>query len=213
MHDSANLLVFMAATLALNLTPGPDMLYVIARSAGEGRASGVVSALGIAAGCIVHMLAVALGVSSLLLAVPVAYDIVRYAGAAYLIYLGLRALLRPSASAGAPPAPAPLSAVIRQGVVTNVLNPKVALFFLAFLPQFVDPARGHVAWQLLALGVMFNVSGTIVNLAVAVAASGAVRWGRSRAGASSERWRRHAQRFTGAVFVGLGVRLALLERK
>ena len=213
MTDSTNLLVFMAATLALNLTPGPDMLYVIARSAGEGRASGVVSALGIAAGCIVHMLAVAFGVSSLLLAVPVAYDVVRYAGAAYLIYLGLRALLRPSARAGAAPTPAPLSAVFRQGVVTNVLNPKVALFFLAFLPQFVDPSRGSVAWQLLALGVMFNVSGTIVNLAVAVAASGAVRWGRARAGTRGERWRRHAQRFTGAVFVGLGVRLALLERK
>jgi len=213
MHDSTNLLVFMGATLALNLTPGPDMLYVIARSAGEGRAAGVVSALGIAAGCMVHTLAIALGLSSLLVAVPVAYDVVRYAGAAYLIYLGVRALLRPSTQAGAPPAPAPLDAVFRQGVVTNVLNPKVALFFLAFLPQFVDPARGGVAWQLLALGVLFNTSGTLVNLGVALAASGAVRWGRSRAGEQGERWRRHAQRFTGAVFVGLGLRLALLERK
>src|SRR5215212_163887 len=97
MHDSANLLVFMAATLALNLTPGPDMLYVIARSAGEGRAAGVVSALGIAAGTLVHMFAVALGLSGVLLAVPMAYDAVRYAGAAYLVYLGVRALVRPGA--------------------------------------------------------------------------------------------------------------------
>jgi threonine/homoserine/homoserine lactone efflux protein len=208
--------LFMAATLALNLTPGPDMLYVIARSAGEGRAAGVVSALGIAAGCLVHTFAVALGLSSVLLAVPVAYDAVRYAGAAYLVYLGVRALVRPSAGGGAPPAPAPLGAVFRQGVVTNVLNPKVALFFLAFLPQFVDPARGNVALYLVALGVLFNVSGTLVNLVVAVAASSAARaagrWEQGhgvRVGARPARW----QRLTGVVFIGLGVRLALMQRK
>jgi threonine/homoserine/homoserine lactone efflux protein len=213
MPDLPNLLLFMGATLALNLTPGPDMLYVIARSAGEGRAAGVVSALGIAAGTLVHMFAVAFGLSGVLLAVPVAYDAVRYAGAAYLVYLGVRALLCPGTGPGRAPEPAPLAAVFRQGVVTNVLNPKVALFFLAFLPQFVDPSRGSVALHLLALGVMFNVSGTLVNLAVAVAASGAAqaagRWGRRGRAAPSERW----QRLTGVVFIGLGVRLALMNRK
>jgi threonine/homoserine/homoserine lactone efflux protein len=206
--DTASLALFLGATLALNVTPGPDMLYVLARSAAEGRRAGVASALGIAGGTVFHTLAVVLGLSSLLLAVPFAYDAVRLGGAAYLVYLGLRALLRP---AGADKAPrverASLWAVFRQGVVTNVLNPKVALFFLAFLPQFVDPARGSVPAQLLLLGVLFNVSGTLVNLGVALAASGAGQWGRSRLGSSAL-----LQRLTGLVFVGLGVRLALQRR-
>ena len=209
MTDSANLLLFLGATLALNLTPGPDMLYVIARSASEGRRAGVASALGIAGGTVFHTLAVVLGLSSLLLAVPFAYDAVRLGGAAYLVYLGLRALLRPSPSGAGPRVErASLWAIFRQGVVTNVLNPKVALFFLAFLPQFVDPARGSVPAQLLLLGVLFNVSGTLVNLAVALAASGAGQWGRSRLGSSAL-----LQRLTGVVFVGLGVRLALQQRR
>ncbi|MBF5044547.1 LysE family translocator [Aggregicoccus sp. 17bor-14] len=210
MTDPTNLLLFMGATLALNVTPGPDMLYVIARSASEGRRAGVASALGIAGGTVFHTLAVVLGLSSLLLAVPFAYDAVRLGGAAYLVYLGLRAILRPAgASAGTQRvAPASLWAIFRQGVVTNVLNPKVALFFLAFLPQFVDPARGRVPLQLLLLGVLFNASGTLVNLAVALAASGAGRWGRARVGGSAL-----LQRLTGVVFVGLGVRLALQQRR
>lgn len=210
MPTAANLLLFLGATLALNVTPGPDMLYVLARSASEGRRAGVASALGIAGGTVFHTLAVVLGLSSLLLAVPFAYDAVRLGGAAYLVYLGLRAILRPAgASDGAPRvAPASLWAIFRQGVVTNVLNPKVALFFLAFLPQFVDPSRGRVPLQLLLLGVLFNVSGTLVNLGVAFAASGAGRWGRARVGGSAL-----LQRLTGAVFVGLGVRLALQQRR
>lgn len=130
----------MAAALALNLTPGPDMLYVIARSTAERRRAGVISALGIGVGTLVHITALTLGLSALLAAVPVAYDVVRYAGAAYLIYLGVRAIVRPPALGGDVAIErASLWAVFRQGVITNVLNPKVALFFLAFLPQFVDP--------------------------------------------------------------------------
>ena len=122
--------------------------------------------------------------------------------------LGLRALLRPSVPSEGPRVErASLGAIFRQGVVTNVLNPKVALFFLAFLPQFVDPARGSVPLQLLLLGVLFNVSGTLVNLAVAFAASGAGSWGRTRLGGSAL-----LQRLTGGVFVGLGVRLSLQQR-
>jgi threonine/homoserine/homoserine lactone efflux protein len=196
--------VFLAATLALNLTPGPDMLYVITRSATEGRAPGVVSALGIATGCVVHTVAVAAGVAGLLAAVPVAYDGLRYLGAAYLVYLGVRRLVRPG-----PPAtgevtspPQGLWPVYRQGVITNVLNPKVALFFLAFLPQFVDRSAGGVSLQLAALGTLFNVSGTIVNVLVALAASGTVRWTR---GSAIPEW---AARASGLVFVALGVRLA-----
>ena len=202
-----SLLLFLGAGLALNVTPGPDMLYVAARSTSEGRRAGVVSALGIGAGTLVHIAALALGLSALLAAVPLLYDVVRFAGAAYLVWLGLRALLRtPSPRDDAPPPPAPLGAVFRQGVVTNVLNPKVALFFLAFLPQFVDPARGNPVVQTVALGLMFDTSGTIVNVLVAVLASraaGLLR--RGRAGTV-------LQRVTGGVFILLGARLALARR-
>ena len=151
--------VFMLATLALNLTPGPDMLYVLGRSVGQGRKAGVVSALGIGAGILVHMAAVALGLSALLREVPAAYDAIRYAGAAYLLYLGVRTWLeRGSVGVRGESAPVPLWTVFRQGVVTNVLNPKVALFFLAFLPQFVDPAAGPVGAQVVVLGLAFDVS-------------------------------------------------------
>jgi len=195
--------VFLAATLALNLTPGPDMLYVITRGATEGRGAGVVSALGIATGCVVHTLAVALGVSGLLAAVPIAYDVLRYLGAAYLVYLGVRRLIGSApAHAAAATQHTGLWRVYRQGVLTNVLNPKVALFFLAFLPQFVDRSAGGMSLALAALGTIFNVSGTIVNVLVALAASGAAQWTRRPALAT---W---AGRVGGVVFVGLGLRLA-----
>jgi threonine/homoserine/homoserine lactone efflux protein len=203
-----NLLLFLGAALALNLTPGPDMLYVAARGSSEGRAGGVVSALGIAAGCLVHIAALALGLSALLEQVPVAYDAVRLGGAAYLIWLGARALWRPSPLGTVGKCEqAPLGQIFRQGIVTNVLNPKVALFFLAFLPQFVNPGRGSAVGQLLFLGLLFNTSGTLVNLAVALAASRVTDWLRARQRASAA-----MQRVTGAVFVGLGLRLAMARR-
>ena len=203
MFDVHTLALFLTATLALNLTPGPDMLYVIARSAAEGRKAGIVSALWIAGGTVFHTAAVALGVVSLLAAVPVAFLIVKYAGAAYLIYLGIRAL-RSDAPLAAPVVEhARLSVIFRQGVITNVLNPKVALFFLAFLPQFVDPARGDPALQVIVLGLLFNVSGTLVNLAVALASSRVAARLRRTSGTT-----RVVQRATGVLFIGLGARLA-----
>jgi len=208
MPTLSTLLVFVTASLALNVTPGPDMLYVIARSTAEGRRAGIVSSLGIAAGALVHMTLAAAGLSSLLLAVPVAYDAVRYLGAAYLVYLGVRTLLARATSVDAPPvARASLAAVFRQGMVTNLLNPKVALFFLAFLPQFVSAGRGSVAAQLVFLGLLFNLLGTAVNVLVALLASGAGEWGRARVGTSG--W---VRRLPGVVFVGLGLRLALMRR-
>ena len=197
-------ILFATATLALNLTPGPDMLYISARSIAQGRRAGVLSALGVAAGCFVHTLLVAFGLAGILARVPVAYDIVRYAGAAYLIYLGIRMLI-------AKPAARPLSPAIEsggraflQGVVTNVLNPKVALFFLAFLPQFADPARGALWWQFIVLGALFNLSGTLVNLTVALVASTT-----HRLASGGERAGRWLRRLSAAVFVGLGARLAI----
>ena len=208
MPDGESLLLFLGATLALNFTPGPDMLYVAARSSAEGRTAGVVSALGIAAGCLVHIGTLGLGLAGVLAAVPAAYDIVRLAGAGYLVWLGMRMLFRPEqVGQSAEIEPARLGAVFRQGVLTNVLNPKVALFFLAFLPQFVDPARGAMP-QILALGLLFNLSGTLVNLGVALLASRATGWLRQR-----RRGAALLRRLTGAVFIGLGVRLALGGRR
>lgn len=163
------MIVFVAAMLLLNITPGPDMLYVIARSAGQGRAAGIASALGIGAGCFFHIFAVAFGLAELLRTVPVAYQAIRYAGAAYLVYLGIRTLLSKSEDAPSV-APAGLSRIFWQGVITNVLNPKVALFFLAFLPQFLDP-HASLFRQTVLLGLLFDASGTIVNIVVALAAS------------------------------------------
>jgi threonine/homoserine/homoserine lactone efflux protein len=201
--------LFLLATLTLNVTPGPDMLYIIARSVGQGRSAGVVSALGIATGCVVHTLLVACGLAGLLLTVPVAYEVIKYAGAAYLVFLGIRVIAggRRANSDGEPKA-AGFGSVFLQGALTNVLNPKVALFFLAFLPQFVDQARGRVALQIITLGLLFVTLGTAVNVTVALAAS--FTGGRFKGWVGDSaifRW------LTGTIFVGLGVRLALLERR
>ena len=199
-----SLALFVAAGLALNLTPGPDMLYVAARGASEGRPAGIASALGIGAGTLVHIALVAAGLAALLAAVPVAYLAIRLGGAAYLIYLGVRGLLARPATAAAPLEPAPLGVIFRQGVITNVLNPKVALFFLAFLPQFVDPSRGNPVFQVIALGLIFNTTGTLVNLAVAI--------GSSRAAARLRSQSSWPQRVMGGIFVALGLRLAFAAR-
>jgi threonine/homoserine/homoserine lactone efflux protein len=209
MFDLASLALFMTATLALNLAPGPDMLYVSTRSLTQGRRAGVISALGIAAGAVVHTIAIASGLAALLRALPLAYEIVRFAGAAYLIWLGVQALRgKAGPAAGKPLDRESEWAVFRQGAITNILNPKVALFFLAFLPQFVAPARGSVALQIVVLGCLFNVSGTIVNIAVAYLAASAGRWLGARG---------HVERIfrwlTASVFIGLGLRLALGDRK
>ena len=197
--------LFLVTTLALNVTPGPDMLYVIARSLGEGRRAGLVSALGISAGCLVHACLVTFGLSQVLRQAPLAYDVVRYAGAAYLVYLGVTSLVRRTRALELPAAKrASLRRIFWQGVVTNVLNPKVALFFLAFLPQFVHADAGHVMLQLLALSLWFNISGTAVNALVALGVSHVRRWL-----TTSRRAQVAVQRVPGVVFIGLGARLAI----
>ena len=202
------LVLFLAAMITLNLTPGPDMLYVIANSVGGGRKVGVVSALGIGSGTIVHTLAAAVGLSALLMSSAILYDAFRYVGAAYLIYMGIHSLGTKSAFAGsARQAQVRLSNTFRRGVVTNVLNPKVAIFFLAFLPQFVDPTRGPAIWQFILLGTIFNCSGTIVNTLVALVSGRLGSWLGSRpAFARAQQW------FTASVFVALGARIALVSR-
>lgn len=209
MPDSNALLLFVGAGLLLNITPGPDVLYIVGRSLGQGRVAGIVSALGISAGCLVHVAAAALGLSTLMVAVPMAYDAVRFGGAAYLVWLGVRAW---RARSGAPATrelePTTLGRIFRQGMITNVLNPKVAVFFLAFLPQFTDATRGSLPVQFIFLGSIFVVNGTVVCLAYAIAASWLGGWLKSRYDVST--WLNRAM---GGLFVLLGVRLALGSRR
>src|SRR5919202_709829 len=197
----SELLLFLTAGVALNLTPGPDMMYVAARA-------GVASALGIGAGTLFHITFVAFGLTSLLAAVPAAYTTIRLAGAAYLAYLGVQALRSTGEAGERPLAHGGDAAAFRQGVLTNVLNPKVAMFFLAFLPQFVDPARGNTALQVIALGLLFDTTGTIVNVIVAVGAS---RLASRLRGARPNRLL--LDPLCGALFIALGLRLALASRK
>ncbi len=203
------LIVFLGAVLLLAVTPGPDLLYIAARSAGEGRAAGLASVLGISIGIVGHTAAVSLGLSSLLRAVPLAFEILRWTGAAYLVALGLQRLLRPRHVLGARSTePASLRVVFVQGLFTNILNPKVALFFVAFLPQFVDPSAGRVGPQLFVLGCLFNALGSCVNLAAALLASRGTAWLRAGTGSSSL-----LHRVSGGVMVALGARLALSSNR
>jgi threonine/homoserine/homoserine lactone efflux protein len=200
--------LFVVAGLLLNMTPGVDTLYIVGRGATQGFRAGAVAALGIGAGCIVHTLAAALGLSAILATSAAAFMLVKWVGAGYLVYLGVTLLaMRSSAKAAVAPAPAALSRVFAQGFLTNVLNPKVAVFFLAFLPQFIDGDAPSKALAFLLLGAIFNFNGTLWNLLVAWSASGLGR--RLVAGSGAAKW---LNRALGGVFVALGVRLALSER-
>ena len=204
-HD---LWLFVLSGLLLNITPGADTLYIVGRATTQGARAGAVAALGIGTGCIVHTLAAALGLSAILATSATAFAIVKWVGAAYLVYLGVTLLLARSARASAPaPSPASLGRVFAQGFLTNVLNPKVALFFLAFLPQFIDADAPHKALAFVLLGAIFDVNGTLWNLLVAWTASGLGR--KLAAGGGGVTW---LNRALGALFVGLGARLALAER-
>ena len=205
MPDLSTIGLFAIACLALTATPGPDMLLIASRSASQGRASGLATYAGIAAGTYCHALAAAFGLSQLFLAAPIAYDIVRYAGAAYLAWLAWRAF-RSDGTAFAPVAGLPRYSqgrIFRQGLLTNLLNPKVSLFVLALFPQFVRPEAGSVAAQILVLATVLNLIGLVVNGVVILTAS--------RIGAALSRrtrFRRAPQILLGTVFAGLAARLA-----
>ncbi len=209
MIDLGSLTVFITAGLLLNITPGPDVLYIVGRSLGQGRAAGVVSALGIAAGTLFHIGAATSGLSALMAAQPLAYDAVRYAGAAYLVWLGVQALRSKGAALTVRALDrTPLRQIFFQGVTTNALNPKVAIFFLAFLPQFTDPARGPVWMQMLALGLIFQFNGLLVCIAYALVADRIGAFLRSRFDVAG--WLTRAM---GGLFILLGLRLALGDRR
>lgn len=208
--DAATLAVFCAASVALYISPGPDMLYIASRSLAGGRRAGVISALGTCTGLLVHTVAAALGLSVLLVAWPLAYTIVKWLGVAYLAFLGVRMLVdrsphaMPDAGTGRPMR---MRAVYAQGALVNLLNPKIAIFFLAFLPQFAGDAGDAQAARLLFLGMLFILGGSVWTLFLAYLFGGAGDWLSRRP--AVWKWQR---RVSGSILLGLAAHLALSHR-
>lgn len=201
--------MFAVASVLLLITPGPAVLFIVARSMEQGRAAGFVSVLGIHLGTIFHILAASFGLSALVLSSATAFAVVKYLGAAYLIWIGLRTVLADDlAEQTAQLRTQSLARVFRDGFVVNLFNPKTAIFFLAFLPQFIDPMRGQVHWQIIVLGLTFMGLGVISDGVFALAAGAAGEFLRRRRQALRlQRW------FAGLSFMGLGIAAALVSRK
>jgi threonine/homoserine/homoserine lactone efflux protein len=200
----STLALFAVAAMVLFVVPGPAVLYVVTRSIDQGRRAGLASVLGIHAGSLVHVTAAILGLSALLASSATAFDIVRYAGAAYLVWLGIRRLRAKGPSMPENAAPVAMSRVVAQGFVVNLFNPKTAIFFVAFLPQFVEPGAGPVPLQLAILGVLFVVLGAMSDGTYALVASAVgSRLARGRRFESAHRWG------AGLVYLGLGVAAVL----
>lgn len=217
--SAPNLIAFALAALAVNLLPGPDMAFVSIASGRGGRHAGLAASLGIFVGCLVHIALTAFGLSALIAASQTAFTVLKLVGAAYLLWIAF-GLLKPAAvadtaganTAGAPTPQAPASAMtparaFRQGILCNITNPKVALFFLAFLPQFIDPASTHRTLQLAGLGLAFNTSGLVVNAGVALSIAALTE--RLRHQTRLVRWLRWA---TAGIMGTLAVRLAVSHR-
>jgi len=201
--DVNTLLPFSMTGLLLLIVPGPAVVYVVGRSIGQGRSAGVVSVFGIATGSLVHVVAAAIGISAILASSAVAFSIVKYAGAAYLVFLGVRKILGHDRSVAEGAPRESLKRIYARGVVVNVLNPKTALFFLALLPQFVDPTKGLIAVQMIVLGLIFAAMGVITDGSYAMLASGIGNWLRRRPA-----FLRRQEVVTGSVFITLGVAAA-----
>jgi threonine/homoserine/homoserine lactone efflux protein len=208
MPEGSTLALFTVAAITLLVIPGPAVLYIVTRSVDQGRAAGLASVAGIHVGTLVHVAAAALGLSALLVSSATAYNTVRWVGAAYLVFLGVQRLLARDEPSGAAPdrlaSRRGLRRIFAQGVVVNVLNPKTALFFFAFLPQFVDLSRGSVPLQVLVLGVAFVLLGLLSDGAYALLAASGAGWLRRRPGAA-----RASRLVSGGVLVSLGVTTAL----
>ncbi len=210
MPDLPQLLLFIAAGWLLNLTPGPDVLYIVTNALRNGVRAGIVAALGIVSGCFVHVFAAAIGVGALLATSATAFTVLKWIGAAYLLWMGVRLLLSKATplvlnALGAAPE-VDLWRVYRRGFLTNVLNPKVALFFLAFVPQFIAPGADNKALVFLLLGLLFNLNSLPINFGYAWLAAWAVR--RVRTVQHAMHW---MDRAAGVLFVGFGLRLAMTD--
>ena len=209
MFDITTIGLFALASVLLAITPGPDMIYIATRSIAQGRNAGVVSALGVHTGVLIHTVAAALGLSALIAASAMAFGIVKYAGAAYLIYIGIQTFLsNPENFQIKSTARAKLRQVYFQGLLVNLLNPKVILFFLAFLPQFVDPAKGNVGLQLLLLGILLVVVTLPIDISVGLAGGQLGIWFRARQGI-----RQVTKWVTGSIYIALGITTAMTGSK
>jgi len=209
MKVNTQFLLFLGVSWALILAPGPDMLYVISRGIAHGRRAGVLSAIGVVSGILVHTTAAAFGLTLILQTSAFAFLLVKYVGAAYLIYLGIKAWHDKSTLSIATTAPVVNShALFWQGVLSNVLNPKVAIFFLAFLPQFIEKESSHVAWQMVFLGLTFACFGLCFLLIVGYSSGTIGRWLTQR-----PQYAQSLQRLSGGILIGLGIRLAFTETK
>ena len=211
MPDFTTMLAFTFASFVLAITPGPAIILIITSSVSQDLRAGMVTAVSSGLGLYIHAVAVAFGLSALLLAVPVAFELIKIAGALYLIYLGLNTIFSKAALLKLEDQNrniASSKALIYQGLTAAVLNPKVALFFLAFLPQFVSPARGEVTWQIMFLGIIFTLVVTMVGLGIALAASYAANiLKRNRTVVKVQNW------VFGSVFIAFGTQLFFAERK
>ena len=212
MPDTPQLLMFMAAGWLLNLTPGPDVLYIVSNALKSGVRAGIVAALGIVSGCFVHVFAAALGVGALLAASSTAFNLLKWAGAVYLVWMGIKLLRSQSGSVVVPTdasgvaVPADLGRIYRRGFLTNVLNPKVALFFLAFVPQFIAPDATDKLAAFLWLGLIFNLNSLPINFGYA----GLAGWA-SRSVGTVQRAMHWMDRAAGLMFVSVGLRLAMSD--
>ncbi len=213
MPEPTQLLMFIVAGWLLNLTPGPDVLYIVSSALKSGVRAGVVAALGIVSGCFVHVFAAALGVGALLATSATAFSVLKWAGAAYLMWMGIKLLLAKGGGSAVVPAgvsaeavPVDLWRVFRQGFLTNVLNPKVALFFLAFVPQFIAPGTEDKVTVFLLLGLLFNVNSLPINFGYAWLAG----WASRRVG-TVQRAMHWMDRAAGLMFIGFGLKLALSD--
>ena len=214
MPDTAHLLLFIGAGWLLNLTPGPDVLYIVTQGLKSGVRAGLVASLGIVSGCFVHVFAAAFGVGALLAASSTAFTVLKWVGAAYLVWMGVKLLwarseaapaLAPGVSADAPKTQS-LWRIYQRGFLTNVLNPKVALFFLAFVPQFIAPDAPNKVAVFLGLGLLFNLNSLPINFGYAWVAGRAAQ----RVGAV-QRAMRWMDRVAGLMFIGFGLKLALSD--
>lgn len=201
-----NYLLFISASILLCIAPGPDMIYLLGRSIAQGKLAGIVAAIGINVGAYVHLIAAILGLSAILMTSAVAFTIIKWLGAAYLIYIGLQALFSSSSFIDPDQENSKsysLKAVFWQGFLSDVLNPKVAVFYLAFLPQFIDPTSGNEFYQLLFLGITVNMIAIFINIPLVICASFLTN--KLRKNAAISKWLSKAM---GAVFIYLGVRLS-----
>jgi threonine/homoserine/homoserine lactone efflux protein len=200
------LLLFLTAAIVLLVIPGPAVLYIVARRVDQGLKAGLASCCGIATGGLVHVLAATIGLSALLVSSAVAYSTVKYAGAAYLIYLGVRKLRKNPVNPGRVNhgLPAAFRRVYSQGILVQILNPKAAIFFFAFLPQFVDPTRGSVTLQFFSLGMAFTLMGFLSDALWAITAGSAATWLQR-----NPIFLRHQRNVSGTVYIGLGLATAV----